>query len=152
MIALLPVNIRLALRSLNRNRLRTTLTMLGIIIGVAAVLTMVALGTGARATVQNNVKSAGTNLVFVKAGNYTRGGESVGIATGRGAAKTLLEADSEAIRQSVIGLLNVSPEVTTRTFVAAGDTREFAVVHGVDANFSDMYAWDVKPGSMFTQQ
>jgi putative ABC transport system permease protein len=152
MIALLPVNIRLALRSLNRNRLRTTLTMLGIIIGVAAVLTMVALGTGARATVQNNVKSAGTNLVFVKAGNYTRGGESVGIATGLGAAKTLVEADSEAIRQSVIGLLIVSPEVTARTFVAGVDTREFAVVHGVDANFSDMYAWDVKPGSMFTPQ
>jgi ABC-type antimicrobial peptide transport system permease subunit len=152
MIALFPVNIRLALRSLNRNRLRTALTMLGIIIGVAAVLTMVALGTGARAAVQNNVKSAGTNLVFVKAGNYTRGGESVGIATGLGAAKTLIEADSEAIRQSVIGLLNVSPEVTIRTFVAGGDTREFAVVNGVDANFSDMYAWDVKPGSMFTPQ
>jgi ABC-type antimicrobial peptide transport system permease subunit len=152
MIALLPVNIRLALRSLNRNRLRTTLTMLGIIIGVAAVLTMVALGTGARATVQNNVKSAGANLVFVKAGNYTRGGESVGIATGLGAARTLVEADSKAIHQSVIGLLNVSPEVTTRTFVAAGDTREFAVVHGVDADFSDIYAWEVKPGRMFTPQ
>jgi putative ABC transport system permease protein len=64
MIALLPTNIRLALRSLNRNRLRTLLTMLGIIIGVAAVLTMVGLGGGARTAVQDNVKSAGTNLVL----------------------------------------------------------------------------------------
>src|SRR5882757_10424244 len=106
MIALLPVNIRLALRSLNRIRLRSMLTMLGIIIGVAAVLTMVGLGSGARAAVQNNVTSAGTNLVFVKAGNYTRGGESVGISTGLGAATTLVPADAQAIRDNVIGVLD----------------------------------------------
>jgi ABC-type antimicrobial peptide transport system permease subunit len=152
MIALLPVNIRLALRSLNRNRLRTALTMLGIIIGVAAVLTMVALGGGARAAVQSNVKSAGTNLVFVKAGNYTRGGESVGIATGLGAATTLVPADAQAIHDSVLGLLNLSPELATRTFVDRADTRQFAVVHGVSASFADMYAWAFKPGRMFTPQ
>ena len=151
MIALLPVNIRLALRSLNRNRLRTLLTMLGIIIGVAAVLTMVGLGGGARAAVQNNVKSAGTNLVFVKAGNYTRGGESVGIATGLGAATTLVPADAQAIHDNVIGILNLSPEVNTRTFEAAGEAREFTVVHGVDVTYADMYAWDLKPGRMFTE-
>ena len=151
MIALLPVNMRLALRSLNRNRLRTLLTMLGIIIGVAAVLTMVGLGDGARAAVQNNVKSAGANLVFVKAGNYTRGGESVGIATGLGAATTLVPADAQAIRDNVIGILNLSPEVNARTFVAAGETREFTMVHGVDVTYGDMYAWDLKPGRMFTE-
>jgi putative ABC transport system permease protein len=152
MIALLPVNIRLALRSLNRNRLRTLLTMLGIIIGVAAVLTMVGLGGGARAAVQNNVKSAGTNLVFVKAGNYTRGGESVGIATGVGAATTLVPADAQAVRDNVIGILNLSPEVNTRTFVAVGEAREFTMVHGVDVTYADVYAWDFKPGRMFTEQ
>jgi putative ABC transport system permease protein len=152
MIALLPVNIRLALRSLNRNRLRTLLTMLGIIIGVAAVLTMVGLGDGARAAVQNNVKSAGTNLVFVKAGNYTRGGESVGIATGVGAATTLVPTDAQAIRDNVIGILNLSPEVNTRTFVAVGEAREFTMVHGVDVTYADVYAWDFKPGRMFTEQ
>ena len=151
MIALLPVNLRLALRSLNRNRLRTLLTMLGIIIGVAAVLTMVGLGGGARAAVQNDVKSAGTNLVFVKAGNYTRGGESVGISTGLGAATTLVPADAQAIRDNVIGVLNLSPEVNTRTFVAVGEAREFTMVHGVDVAYADMYAWDLKPGRMFTE-
>ena len=152
MIALLPVNIRLALRSLNRNRLRTLLTMLGIIIGVAAVLTMVGLGGGARAAVQNNVKSAGTNLVFVKAGNYTRGGESVGISTGLGAATTLVPADAQAIRDNVIGILNLSPEVNTRTFVAVDETREFTMVHGVDMTYADVYAWEFKSGHMFTAQ
>src|SRR5882762_1539955 len=152
MIPLLPVNMRLALRSLNRNRLRTLLTMLGIIIGVAAVLTMVGLGAGARTAVQSNVKSAGANLVFVKAGNYTRGGESVGIATGLGAATTLVPADAQAIRDNVIGVLNLSPEVNTRTFVAVGEAREFTMVHGVDVAYADMYAWDFKPGRMFTEQ
>jgi putative ABC transport system permease protein len=152
MLALLPVNLRLALRSLGRNRMRTLLTMLGIMIGVAAVLTMVALGTGARTAVQRTVRSAGNNLVFVDAGNYTRGGESVGIATGLGAAHTLVAADAEAIRSSVIGLLGVSPEVTLRTFVAQGSARQFAVVHGVDANFSGMYDWAFKPGRMFSPQ
>jgi putative ABC transport system permease protein len=152
MIALLPVNMRLALRSLNRNRLRTLLTMLGIIIGVAAVLTMVGLGAGARTAVQSNVKSAGANLVFVKAGNYTRGGESVGIATGLGAATTLVPADAQAIRDNVIGILNLSPEVNTRTFVAVDEAREFTMVHGVDVTYADVYAWDFKPGRMFTEQ
>ena len=152
MIALLPVNIRLALRSLNRNRLRTSLTMLGITIGVAAVLTMVGLGDGARTAVEDNVKSAGTNLVFVKAGNYTRGGESVGIASGLGAATTLIPEDAQAIRDNVVGVLSLSNEVKTRTFVAAGEANEFAIVQGVDASYAEMYAWDFNPGRMFTGQ
>ncbi len=133
-------------------RLRTILTMLGIIIGVAAVLTMVGLGGGARAAVQTNVKSAGTNLVFVKAGNYTRGGESVGMATGLGGATTLAPADCASRARQRLGILNLSPEVNTRTFVAAGEAREFTMVHGVDVTYADMYAWDIKPGRMFTEQ
>ncbi len=72
MLKLLPINIWMATRSLSRNRMRTFLTMLGIIIGVAAVLTMVALGTGARGSVEGDVRSAGTNLVFVKSGMQGR--------------------------------------------------------------------------------
>ena len=69
MLTMLSVNISLAARSLSRNPLRTILTMLGIIIGVAAVLVMVALGTGARASVEAEVSSAGATLIFVRAGN-----------------------------------------------------------------------------------
>ncbi|MFT4048183.1 MAG: ABC transporter permease [Solimonas sp.] len=149
MIALLPVNIRLAIRSLNRNRLRTLLTMLGIIIGVSAVLAMVAIGTGARASVQGTVGSAGTNLIFVRAGNYTRGGESVGIAAGRGAAKTLVPADADAIEAAIKGVKAISPGIALRTFIAAGDARAFGKVQGVAANFADIGAWDLRPGRMF---
>src|SRR6187549_1978174 len=123
MFTLMPINIRLAVRSLSRNRMRTLLTMLGMIIGVAAVLTMVALGTGARASVEGEVGSAGTKLVFVHAGNYTRGGESVGITAGTGAANTLTIADMTAIKNEVVGIKQISPALTTRTSISVGASK-----------------------------
>jgi putative ABC transport system permease protein len=150
MLALLPTNVRLALRSLNRHRLRTALTMLGIVIGVAAVLTMVALGTGARASVESEVGAAGTNLIFVQAGNFTRGGESVGITAGLGSARTLVAADADAIKKEVAGIRQMSPGLTTRAFLAAGNRRHFARVQGASADLADMYAWQFSSGAMFT--
>jgi len=152
MFVMLPVNIRLALRSLNRNPLRTLLTMLGIIIGVAAVLTMVALGTGARASVQDEVGSAGTNIIFVKAGNYTRGGSSVGIASGLGGASTLMQADTLAIEQAITGLRGLSPGNSVRGFISAGDKRHFARVQGIAPIFTDIYSWNFNEGRMLSAQ
>lgn len=151
MFALMPVNIRLAVRSLNRNRMRTLLTMLGIIIGVAAVLTMVALGTGARASVEGEVSSAGTKLIFVQAGNYTRGGESVGIVAGMGGAKTLTAEDAKAIQDNVAGVDAISPGVSIRTSIASGDNQTFARIQGVSASYSKAYSWDVRPGRMLAE-
>lgn len=148
MMAMMPVNVKLALRSLNRNRLRTLLTMLGIIIGVAAVLTMVALGTGARASVESEVTSAGTNIVYVRSGNYTRGGESVGIASGRGAATTLIAADGEAIQSTIPGVSDTSPGNSVRTFVAAGSNRVFARIQGIAPSYARIYSWNFSTGEM----
>ncbi|MFZ9584364.1 MAG: ABC transporter permease [Pseudohongiellaceae bacterium] len=148
MFAMLPVNLKLAVRSLNRNRLRTLLTMLGIIIGVAAVLTMVALGTGARASVEGEVGSAGTNIIFVRSGNYTRGGDAVGIVSGRGAATTLVAGDVDAIRAGVSGIKALSPGVSLRTFIASGSSRAFTRVQGIDAGFADIYSWNLSAGRM----
>src|SRR5438034_2416947 len=103
-MSLLIVSVRIAVRTLNRNKLRTILTMLGIVVGVAAVVTMVALGTGARHTVEQDVRSAGTSLVQVKAGNFTRGGENSNIPTGLGSATSLTVADAEAIGAQVAGI------------------------------------------------
>lgn len=151
MFLMMPVNIRLAIRSLNRNRMRTLLTMLGIIIGVAAVLTMVALGTGARASVEGEVASAGTNIIYVKSGNYTRGGESVGIVAGRGAATTLTAEDGEAIFGNVPGIAALSPGNSLRTFVAAGENRVFARIQGIAPEFAEIYSWDISPGQMIAR-
>lgn len=145
---MLQINVRLALRSLNRNRLRTLLTMLGIIIGVAAVLTMVALGTGARSSVEAEVASAGTNIVFVKAGNYTRGGESVGITSGLGAATTLVSEDADAIISEIPGIMQISKGLTIRAFVASGDNRAFSRVQGISPSFASIYSWNISPGQM----
>src|SRR5262252_1341509 len=111
---MLRTSVRLAIRALGRNTLRTILTMLGMIIGVAAVMTMVALGNGAQATVEQDVRSAGTNLIHVNAGNYTRGGEESKIATGLGAATTLTGADADAIARAITGVKSLAPGVRLR--------------------------------------
>ncbi|MDT8398822.1 MAG: ABC transporter permease [Pseudomonadales bacterium] len=149
MVTMISVNLRLAVRSLGRNPMRTLLTMLGIIIGVAAVLTMVALGTGARGSVEEEVGSAGTNIVFVKSGNYTRGGDNLGIAAGRGAATTLIEADGNAIMNEVAGVKTVSPGVSLRTFISVNGENTFTRVMGVAPAFSEIYSWSMSSGRMF---
>ena len=84
---------RVALKALNRNKLRTALTMLGMIIGVAAVITMVALGTGAQSTIEAQIQSTGTNIIQVSAGNVSLSG----VRQGQGNASTLLPTDAEEI-------------------------------------------------------
>jgi putative ABC transport system permease protein len=146
----LLTSVRLALRGLRRNKLRTLLTMLGIIIGVAAVLTMVALGNGARQNVSQDVRSAGTNLIHVSAGNYTRGGEESNIASGLGSATTLTPDDAAAIGRSVTGIKNVAPGVKLRGWIASGGRRFYGPILGTDASFASMYAWRVETGRFFT--
>jgi putative ABC transport system permease protein len=147
---MLLTSIRLAIRGLGRNTLRTILTMLGMIIGVAAVMTMVALGNGAQATVEQDVRSAGTNLVHVNAGNYTRGGEESRIATGLGAATTLVPADAEAIGRSVAGIKSIAPGVKLRGWIASGAHRFYGQVLGTDVAFASMFGWQFDEGGWFT--
>ena len=91
------ISLRIAVDALAAHKLRTALTALGMSIGVGAVVTIVALGAGAKHTVSEDVRSAGTNLVRVDAGNFTRGGEESNIASGLGAATTLTVDDADAI-------------------------------------------------------
>ena len=145
--------VRIAVRALGRHKLRTFLTMLGMIIGVAAVMTMMALGSGAQASVEDEMKSAGTNLVYVSAGNYTRGGDDIKVASGLGASKTLVEADLDAIRLQVSGIKFISPGVGDRAPMANGDRRFFNRVLGVGAEFSVMHSWTIRRGgTMFVHR
>src|SRR5580700_7569574 len=91
-------SLKIAVKARKTNKLRTGLAMLGMTIGVGAVLTMFALGTGAQQSVSSDVKSAGTTIITVRAGNFTRGGEESNIATGMNSATTLSPDDAEAIR------------------------------------------------------
>jgi ABC-type antimicrobial peptide transport system permease subunit len=147
---MLRTSIRLALRAFSRNKLRTILTMLGMIIGVAAVMTMIALGNGAQATVEQDVRSAGTSLIHVNAGNYTRGGEESRIATGLGAATTLTAADAAAIGQSIPGVKSIAPGVKLRGWIASGAQRFYGQVLGTDVPFASMFGWHFTEGRWFT--
>ena len=150
MLRLLAVSGQIAWKALGRNRLRTALTTLGVVIGVAAVIAMVALGNGARASVERTLKSAGTSIVQVSAGNFIKGGESMNIATGLGSATTLTRDDAQAIR----GLANVqyvAAGLRSRTFIVASpEARVFTLVHGTEESLADIHAWTWLAGESFT--
>jgi putative ABC transport system permease protein len=115
--------------------------MLGVVIGVAAVIAMVALGTGARGSVETSLKSAGTNIIQVSAGNYTRGGESMNIASGLGAASTLTREDAEAIG-AIAGVRRVSPGVRNRAFVKSAHRQFFTQIRGAHPALADIHGWE----------
>src|SRR5258708_21493227 len=109
--------LKIAARALQRNKMRTVLTMLGIIIGVAAVIATVSIGNGAKAMVEKQIGSLGQNVIQVLSGSVTRGG----LNTGWGSAGTLTVDDAVSIQREVEGISTVSPEVRTVTQVAAGN-------------------------------
>jgi len=143
------VSLRLASTALVRNRLRTGLTLLGLVIGVAAVITMVALGEGAQVSVDEEMKQAGTNLIVVAAGNYTRGGESVNLPSGFGAATTLTPADADAVRAEVTGVRRLVHRVAERAHVNAGRGAFFARIQGTTTDWPGMYSWTLARGEFF---
>jgi ABC-type antimicrobial peptide transport system permease subunit len=148
-MALLLTNLRLASRALARNTMRTGLTMLGMIIGVGAVVTMAALGNGAQRSVETDVRSAGTNLIQVRAGNFTRGGDESNIPSGLGAATTLIVQDADAIRGEVKGLKRVAEMVRLRGWVATGDKRFYAQIAGTGSEFPAIYDWPIPRGRFY---
>jgi ABC-type antimicrobial peptide transport system permease subunit len=148
----LAVSGQIAWKALGRNRLRSGLTTLGVVIGVAAVIAMVALGNGARASVERTLKTAGTSIVQVSAGNFTKGGESMNIASGLGAATTLTRDDAAAIR-ALENVVSVSAGLRSRTFIVASpESRVFTLVHGAEESLGDIHGWTWLDGEGFTAE
>jgi putative ABC transport system permease protein len=138
---------RVALKALGRNKLRTALTMLGMIIGVAAVITMVALGTGAQTSIEAQIQSTGTNVIIVQAGNFTQGG----VRQGQGNASTLTPDDATAISR-VDGVQYTSAGINTRGQLVAGNQNWNTQVQGTDIDFPAIRAWQIASGAFFTPQ
>ena len=113
--------------------MRSVLTALGIIIGVAAVIAMVGIGNGAKAQVEAQIASLGQNVIIVSSGSTT----SSGIRTGWGGAGTLKIEDADAIRSEVSGVTAVSEEVVSTTQVAAGNQNWFTRIYGESADYFD---------------
>ena len=137
----------IALKALNRNKMRTILTMLGMIIGVGAVITMVALGRGAQSTIEEQVKAAGTNMININAGNFSQGG----VRQGQGNSTTLVADDAVAIRQ-LPGVQYVAAGVNSRAQVIAGNQNWSTQIQGTEVDFPLIRSWPPKYGSFFTQQ
>jgi putative ABC transport system permease protein len=137
----------IALKALNRNKMRTMLTMLGMIIGVGAVITMVALGKGAQSTIEEQVKAAGTNLITVMAGNFTQGG----VRQGGGMSTTLTPEDAQALRQ-VPGVQYLAAGVNSRAQLIAGNQNWSSQIQGTDVDLPLIRNWPTKFGTFFTPQ
>jgi putative ABC transport system permease protein len=128
--------------------MRSVLTALGIIIGVAAVIAMVGIGNGAKAQVEAQIASLGQNVILIFSGSTT----SSGIRTGWGGAGTLKIEDADAIRREVSGVIGVSEEVVSTTQVAAGNQNWFTRIFGESADYFDLRQWPLAEGVPFTAQ
>jgi putative ABC transport system permease protein len=138
--------LRIALMAIRRNVLRSFLTMLGIIVGIAAVIVGVSMGTGAKAEVDKRIAGMGQNLITVMSGNMTRGG----VRGGFGMAPNLSIEDFDAMRREVSQITAVSPEARTSTQVAAGNQNSFVQVSGVSDEYLLARSWPLKSGENFT--
>jgi putative ABC transport system permease protein len=141
--------IRVALRALQRNKMRAALTMLGIIIGVSAVVAMVSIGQGAQAAVQAQIDSIGTNLLFVSAGAQNVGGVRSG--TGDSGTNTLTVEDLEAIRREVPSVSMVTPTVNARGQLVSGNMNWNTSIQGVSEQYPEVRKWSVQSGEFFSE-
>jgi putative ABC transport system permease protein len=138
---------RIAIKALGRNKMRTALTMLGMIIGVGAVITMVALGTGAQTSIDAQIQSAGTNMILVNAGNFNQGG----VRQGQGNASTLVPDDAAAIA-NVPGVQYVAAGSNTRAQLIAGNQNWNTTIQGTDVDLPLIRSWPTTMGAFFTPQ
>ncbi|MGH9334954.1 MAG: ABC transporter permease [Vicinamibacteria bacterium] len=138
----------LALEAVRKNFLRSALALVGLVIGVGAVVTMLALGRGAQDRVAEEVGSAGTNRVFVRAGNYVRGGDAFQIPSGLGEA-TSLSAEDAAAMAGTPGVSHLTPVVEDRAPLQTADGKSFAPVVGCGASLPAIDALDPERGRFF---
>ncbi len=144
----LLATLKIASRALRRNMLRTLLTMLGMIIGVGAVIAMVGIGNGAKSQIEAQIASMGENVVLVFSGSFSRGG----VRSGWGGAGTLTIEDAESILREIPGVVAISPEIRTRTQIAAGNQNWNTSIQGESPEYFDIRQWPVITGAGFTAQ
>jgi putative ABC transport system permease protein len=140
--------LKVALRALSKNKMRSGLTALGIIIGVGAVIAMVGIGNGARAQVEAQVASLGQNVIQISPGS-TRSG---GVRQGADSANTLTVEDAGAIAEEVPDVVAVSPEVKTKSQIIAGNRNWSASIYGESPDYFAIRQWPVEAGAIFTEQ
>ena len=139
--------LQLALKALWRNKIRAMLTALGVIIGVASVIAMVAIGTGAKQRVAEQLASMGTNTLVIRPGSVTRGG----VRTGTGTTTSLTRADADAVRD-LPGVIAIAPSVRTGVQLRYRGTNWGTAVEGVTPDYIQVKNWPLEVGDFFTDQ
>jgi putative ABC transport system permease protein len=139
--------IPLALKALRRNLMRTALTMLGIVIGVSAVICTVAIGEGASSKIRDAIASVGANVIWVEAGGSNVGG----VRTGSGQTKSLTLGDMQAIQDQIPLIAHASPMVDTRVQLVYGNQNWNSTVRGVSPAYLEVKAWPMIKGGMFDE-
>ena len=140
--------LKIATRALSRNKLRSGLTALGIIIGVSAVIAMVGIGNGAKAQVEAQVASLGQNVIQVSAGSGSRSTVRLGL----GSSTSLTLDDAQAILHEVPDVVAISPEVRTTVQVVAGNRNWSTQIYGESPEYFQIREWPLDDGEIFTEQ
>ena len=139
--------LKIAVRALKRNALRSLLTLLGMIIGVGTVIATTSIGNGAKAQVEARIAALGQNVLMVLSGNVNRGGFSMGF----GSAGTLTQGDFDAVRREVSGVAGASPEVRSNAQLAYGNQNINTQVMGVGEDYVSVRSWQFSSGENFTE-
>jgi len=144
----IPSTVKLSLRALRVNKMRSALTMLGIIIGVGAVIAMLAVGTGASEKISGQISSMGSNLIMVLPGSTTSGG----LRMGAGTQPTLNMADAEAIQKECSAVLVVAPTLNGAAQVVYGDQNWSTAIYGTTSAILAVRDWSLVSGRSFNEQ
>ena len=137
----------IAFRAIKTNKMRSVLTSLGIIIGVAAVIVMLSIGNGAQITIQNEMKSMGSNLIMVRSGTSTSGGKRMG----HGSQPSMKASDGNAIEQKVKGIVMAAPVLNDAGQIVYGNANWSTSIVGTDNRYFQIKDWDLKYGRYFTE-
>ncbi|MHB1225506.1 MAG: ABC transporter permease [Gemmatimonadaceae bacterium] len=138
--------LKVAGQSIVKNKMRTMLTMLGIVIGVGAVIIMVAVGNGAQSQIESQIKGLGTNMIVITAGSSAQGGASQGAGT----FNRLTVEDADKLKLEATTVTEVSPVVMTRTQIIGGVGNWRASVNGVSTDYLAIRDWEVSDGALFS--
>jgi putative ABC transport system permease protein len=139
--------LRIAFLALRRNKVRSALTTLGVIIGVASVIAMIALSSGARASIDEQIQSTGTNVVYVSAGSWGRPG---GVRGGSGSVQTLTLEDAKALQDQIPTVAHLTPVVRGRAQVVAGNINWNTSIEGGNEDYVVVRNWPIVSGTNFT--
>ncbi len=144
----MPSTVKISLRALRVNKMRSALTMLGIIIGVAAVITMLAVGRGASNKISEQIATVGSNLIIVLPGSTT----ASGIRLGSGATQNLTRSDAEAIKQECSAVATTAPILNGSAQIIYGNSNWPSIVFGTDENMLEVREWTLASGRNFYDQ